>query len=180
MPNPNVWIFSVDQGYKPTARSLIFPSTFFMKVCQYLLFKSNLLRYPNPVQLTRKPSIRSIRHALRVVTKQNVQAPTQNNIPSPFFLSIMTTGDLQKGWVIINLKINQCSWTPLLSSMVSHGILLSRCLKSPKPALLKSTAAIRFFALPPPFRILKSTIGGDAATVGPSMICANKLIILAQ
>ena len=76
------------------------------------------------------------------------------------------------------LKINRCSWSPLLSRMVSHGILLSRRLKCPKTALLKSTAVILFFASPLPFRILNSTVEGAAATVASGMIYANNLIIL--
>lgn len=44
MPNPYVWILNVDQGYKSTARSLIFPSPFFPKVFWYLFDKSNSRR----------------------------------------------------------------------------------------------------------------------------------------
>ena len=71
------------------------------------------------------------------------------------------------GWTIAELgaflNINLFSWTPLLSRVVSHGILQNRSLKNLKSAHLKSRVTVLLFALVSPHVILTSTSYGHCS-----------------
>lgn len=65
--------------------------------------------------------------------------------------------DLSWPWRRQTLKSNQFSWTPLLSRTATHGILLSRFLKSLKNLSKTPSCDPTFFFLFPSFRFLNTS-----------------------